>query len=200
MSSSSEPPNPDQLSPLPGVHRHITTHNSDGLAIFHSSTTSGWKTFTPSMAFNVVYTTSISPPNMNNDMDISNHEALCSSGKLGLVNPNGSVCRIVDFGPSSSEEHTKPVMHRTQSLDYGIVLEGVLECILDSGEKRVMRRGDVAVQRGTMHAWRNTSSTDWARMIFVLLDSEKVKVGGKELGEDLQGAPGDLKDMLESQH
>ncbi|KAL8692975.1 MAG: hypothetical protein Q9218_002092 [Villophora microphyllina] len=199
MASSSEPPNPGQLSPLSGVHRHITTHDKDGKAIFHSSEPGDWVTYTPSMAFDVVYTTSASPPNMNNDIDISNHESVRNSGKLGLVNPNGSVCRIVDFGPSTSEEHSKGVMHRTQSLDYGIVLEGEVECRLDSGEKRVMRRGDVAVQRGTMHEWHNTSSTEWARMIFVLLDSEKVQVAGKELGEDLSGGGEKVAEAMKSQ-
>lgn len=76
-------------------------------------------------------------------------------------------------------------MHRTVSLDYGIVLEGEVEAILDSGEKRTMKRGDSLVQRGTKHAWRNTSETEWARMIFVLLPSDKVVVGGKTLDEDL---------------
>ena len=76
-------------------------------------------------------------------------------------------------------------MHRTQSLDYGVVLEGEMEMILDSGEKRIMGRGDLAVQRGTNHAWRNTSDTQWARMFFVLQAAEKVMVDGKELGEDL---------------
>ena len=40
-------------------------------------------------------------------------------------------------------------MHRTQSLDFGVVLEGEIELVLDSGETRLLKRGDVAVQRGT---------------------------------------------------
>lgn len=129
---------------------------------------------------------------MNNDIDITTHEFVMESGKLGLVNPNGSVCRMVDFGPSTADAHAKPIMHRTQSLDYGIVLEGEIECVLDSGEVRLMKRGDVAIQRGTMHAWRNTSSTEWARMIFVLLAAEKVKVGGKELEAGMEGEVPDV--------
>jgi hypothetical protein len=77
------------------------------------------------------------------------------------------------------------MMHRTQSLDYGIVIEGSIEMILDSGETRLLYPGDVAVQRATMHAWRNPSKTEWTRMVFVLQDCQKVKVGGEELGEDL---------------
>ncbi len=85
-------------------------------------------------------------------------------------------------------------MHRTQSLDYGIVLEGEVEMWLDDGTKQVMRRGDVAVQRGTSHGWRNTSATEWGRMFFVLQECERVEVGGKSLGEDVSNA-GDKKGL-----
>ena len=61
---------------------------------------------------------------------------------------------------------------------------------LDDGTKQVMRRGDVAVQRGTSHGWRNTSTTEWCRMFFVLQDCQKVEVGGKSLGEDVGDAKG----------
>ncbi|KAL8755118.1 MAG: hypothetical protein Q9184_004891 [Pyrenodesmia sp. 2 TL-2023] len=194
--TEADKPNADQLSPLPGVHRHITGHNNDGLAVFHSSTPGDWMTLTPSMAFNVIYTTSTSPPSLQDENDIAKHEEVMASGDLGLVNPNGSVCRIVDFGPSTSEAHSRPIMHRTESLDYGIVIQGEIECLLDSGEKRIMRPGDVAVQRGTMHAWRNTSSTEWARMAFVLMSCGKVKVGDRELGEDVSEAPEEIRTKL----
>ncbi|KAL8715714.1 MAG: hypothetical protein Q9220_000381 [cf. Caloplaca sp. 1 TL-2023] len=197
-STNPQPPNSSQLSPLPGVQTHITTHNTDGLAVFHSSTPGAWATLNPSMAFNVVYTTSVCPPSVNNDIDITNHGNVMQSGKLGLVNPNGTVCRIVDFGPSTADTHSTPVMHRTQSLDYGIVLEGEVECLLDSGEMRRMGRGDVAVQRGTMHAWRNRSGTEWARMVFVLTECEKVKVGEKELGASMIGGPEEIRHHVEA--
>lgn len=182
----------NKQSPLPVVQRHITGHNQDGQAIFHSSQPGAWANMGPSLDFNVVYTTSVPKPSMNDDKDISAHESVMDSGKLGLVHPNGSVCRMVDFGPSTADAHAKPIMHRTESLDYGIVLEGEVECVLDSGEVRLMKRGDIAVQRGTMHAWRNASSTDWARIIFVLLAAEKVNVGGKELGADVEGEVPDI--------
>jgi quercetin dioxygenase-like cupin family protein len=85
-------------------------------------------------------------------------------------------------------------MHRTVSLDYGVVIEGEVELVLDSGETRVLRRGDVAVQRGTMHAWRNTSRTEWARMMYVLQECKPVEVEGKVLGEDY----GDMKGVPKS--
>jgi quercetin dioxygenase-like cupin family protein len=132
------------------------------------------------MGFNVIYTTSTFPASLNSDTDITTHDALLSSGKLGLVNPGGTVCRIVDFAPKFD-----CMMHRTQSLDFGVVLEGSIELVLDSGETQLMHRGDVAVQRATMHAWRNPSESEWARMMFVLQDCQKVELEGKVLKEDL---------------
>jgi quercetin dioxygenase-like cupin family protein len=76
-------------------------------------------------------------------------------------------------------------MHRTVSLDYGIVIYGEVELVLDSGETRILKAGDVAVQRGTNHAWRNTSDTKWARMMYVLQPSLPLEINGKPLGEDL---------------
>jgi quercetin dioxygenase-like cupin family protein len=84
-------------------------------------------------------------------------------------------------------------MHRTESLDYGVVLEGTVELSLDSGETRIMNRGDMCVQRATNHAWKNiTENEQWARMMFVLVSSEKVLAGGKELGEELGDMPEDV--------
>jgi quercetin dioxygenase-like cupin family protein len=62
------------------------------------------------------------------------------------------------------------IMHVLKSLDYGIVVEGEMEMRLDSGEAKVMKRGDVAFQRAPMPGWKNRSDTEWARMFFVLED------------------------------
>ena len=192
---SSRPPNETQVSTgLPGLQRHITGHDGDGKAIIHASEPALWSPlFNNAMAFNVGYTTSEFPPQMSGDADITAHQKVMSKGNIGLTNPNGTVCRIVDFGPATKAP--EPFMHRTQSLDYGVVLEGEMEMILDSGEKRIMGRGDLAVQRGTNHAWRNTSDTEWARMFFVLQASEKVLVNGKELGEDVHAAGADSEGL-----
>ncbi|KAI9785716.1 MAG: hypothetical protein M1839_008733 [Geoglossum umbratile] len=171
-----------QASNLRDNTRHITTHDpATGKAVVHSSTPGNWISFDDAkLGFNVVYTTSKFPPNLNDDEDIKTHEEVVGSRKLGLVNYGGTVCRTVDFAPEY-----KCMMHRTQSLDYGIVVQGSIELILDSGETRLMHPGDVAIQRATMHAWRNPSKKEWARMVFVLQDCQVVKMGDKVLGEDL---------------
>lgn len=198
MTSSDRPANPTQVpSNLPGVTRHITGHSPTGRAIVVSSTPGQWTSLmNDTAAFNVVYTTSTFPPDLNNDADLAAHERTISdpARPLGLVHPGGTVCRIVDFGPG-----TEPLVHRTQSLDYGVVLEGEVDMILDDGVVvQRMGRGDVAVQRATNHGWKNvTPDGGWLRMLFVLQSSEKLVVGGKEMAEDLENA--ESKEGLQSQ-
>ena len=61
-----------------------------------------------------------------------------------------------------------PLMHRTESIDYGVVISGEMTLVLDKGEA-LLREGDVVVQRGTNHAWANRSGKP-CRMLFVLVD------------------------------
>ena len=76
----------------------------------------------------------------------------------------------IGAGHALAEDPPHPLMHRTETVDYGIVLEGELVLILDEGEA-VVRAGDVIVQRGTSHAWANRSDRN-ARIAFVLIDGE----------------------------
>lgn len=104
---------------------------------------------------------------------------------------------MIDFGPGAVSP-----MHRVNSIDYAIVLEGVFKMILDSGEERIMQRGDIAIQRATAHRWINVTGNGLlaARMLFVLLDVNDVHVAGDkvegylgELGKDYAGLPGHEK-------
>ena len=172
------------ISGLREIQRRVTTHDDSGKAIVHTIDNSQWQPMrNNAVALNLLYTTSGFPVQMNNNADVEAHKKRVSDGGTGLVVPGGSVCRMVDFSPDNS-----PQMHRTKSLDYGVVIEGEVEMILGSGEVHIMKKGDVAVQRGTMHAWRNPSKTQWARMMFVLLDCEPIQLGETKLKEAL--APG----------
>ena len=62
-----------------------------------------------------------------------------------------------------------------------------MELLLDSNEKRVLKAGDVGVQRATAHSWSNTSKTESARVFFVLIGCEKLVVDSHELGDDYPG-------------
>ena len=77
--------------------------------------------------------------------------------------PCGTKIRINEFPPGV----VSPT-HRTQSVDYGIVLDGEVVLVLDAGET-VLRSGDVVVQRGTDHRWENRGGRV-ARMAFILVD------------------------------
>ncbi|MGY1812602.1 cupin domain-containing protein [Blastococcus sp. SYSU D00820] len=84
--------------------------------------------------------------------------------------PSGTVIRINEFRPGHlTPQGLQSPVHRTETVDYGIVLEGEIWLVLDDGAEVLLRAGDVVVQRGTDHAWANRSDAV-ARMAFVLVD------------------------------
>jgi quercetin dioxygenase-like cupin family protein len=92
----------------------------------------------------------------------------------GLTLPNGTVFRIVEFGPGNSAR-----MHRTDSIDYAVVMSGEIDMELDDSSVH-LTAGDVVVQRGTIHNWANRSSEP-CRIAFVLIDAKPVTAGGRTL-------------------
>ncbi len=76
----------------------------------------------------------------------------------------------IGAGHAVAENPPHPLMHRTETVDYGIVLEGEIVLILDESET-IVRAGEIVVQRGTSHAWANRSSAN-ARIAFVLIDGK----------------------------
>lgn len=172
----------DNTLPIP--KRFITKHNDDGNAIFDTQLNDELpETILSTHVFYLGYVTQGLPVDLEDNTDIETYGNYISNSP-GLSVPGGSVLRIVDFPPGRS------AMHRTLSIDYGIVIEGEMELVLDSGENRVMKRGDVAVQRGTRHQWVNADEEKWARMVFVLQESKQLVVKGVKLEEDL-GSLGD---------
>lgn len=69
-------------------------------------------------------------------------------------------------------EAEAPGFHRTDSIDYGVVLEGEITLELDGGRTSLLRQGDIVVQMGTRHAWRNRGNTP-ARLLFVLVGAHR---------------------------
>ena len=100
---------------------------------------------------------------------------------------------MTDFAPG-----VETPFHRTLSLDHAVLLEGSIEITLDSGESRLLRRGDVVVQRATMHKWRNVSQTQSARLIYFIVDvAQPVLAGGEELKKDMSIMKGEYADGRE---
>jgi quercetin dioxygenase-like cupin family protein len=76
---------------------------------------------------------------------------------------HGTRVRVVDMPPGAGSP-----MHRTETVDYGVVLEGKITLVLDDGSATTVGPGELVVQRGTDHAWENRSSTV-TRILFVLV-------------------------------
>lgn len=87
----------------------------------------------------------------------------------------GTVIRVTEFAPGSA-----PFMHRTETLDYAILLKGECDLELDDGTTVSLNPGDIVVQRGTMHAWVNTGAEPCV-FAFVLIDADPVEAGGQKL-------------------
>jgi quercetin dioxygenase-like cupin family protein len=77
---------------------------------------------------------------------------------------NGVVVRFTEMAPGAASP-----MHRTETVDVGVVLEGETWLLLDDGSETRVGPGDAVVQRGTNHAWANRSDRP-VRMVFVLID------------------------------
>lgn len=85
-----------------------------------------------------------------------------------------SIAEIQEKLPGFIEhlEMENPGMHTTDSIDFGIVLQGEIHLELDNGAERCVRAGDCVIQNGTRHAWRNRSGKP-VTMAFILLGAER---------------------------
>ena len=92
----------------------------------------------------------------------------------GTTRDNGTVFRVIEYGPGVT-----PRNHRTNSIDYAVVLSGEIDMELDA-EVVTLRAGDVLVQRGTIHNWVNRYDAPCV-IAFVLIDARPVEQGGKAL-------------------
>ena len=87
---------------------------------------------------------------------------------------NSTVFRVVQYAPGVA-----PRVHRTQTIDYAVVISGEIDMELDHGEVR-LRQGDVLVQRGTIHNWINRG-TEPCVIAFILIAAQPVESGGMTL-------------------
>ncbi|KAJ9130717.1 Cupin domain protein [Pleurostoma richardsiae] len=173
-------PASDQLKDIRPIRRFITTHSPDGKPGFSNaiSEEAPFKVLPDGAEFALCYATNKFPVEMTGDVDLVTYEQYTKE-LPGITISTGSVLRVVDMRPGALSP-----MHRTVSLDYGVVLEGEVELILDSGESRLLKRGDISIQRGTNHAWKNTSETSWARMLYVLQPAQPLVFEGQILEDN----------------
>ena len=124
-------------------------------------------------AMATLWTTATVPADCNDQTDGRERDA-------GTTLKGGSVIRVVDMLPNAASP-----MHRTNSIDYGVVISGAIELELDNQVVKTIEAGDVIIQRGTIHCWRNPSSTDICRIVFVLTEAKAFEVDGEALPQSL---------------
>lgn len=154
------------------IRRVVTGHNKEGIATF--SMDESFETIViPSgdAKMATIWTTAAVPADCNDETDGRTRDA-------GTTLNGGSVIRVVDMLPNASSP-----MHRTSSIDYGIVMSGLIELELENQEFKTFSQGDIIVQRGTIHRWKNPSSTEICRIIFVLTEAKPYRLNGIDLIE-----------------
>ncbi|KAI1456526.1 hypothetical protein F4805DRAFT_468045 [Annulohypoxylon moriforme] len=169
--------------PAPGLRdpfRYITGHNDKGESIILQSDHGDHRDVMlgGAAAQSIMYSSPENPIELTDNVDLK----YAKDNKPPVHVPNGCVVRMIDFAPGTGSD-----LHRSIALGIGTVCEGEVELALsdDNSMKRVLRPGDVCINRGAMHRWRNTSSEKPARMLFIMLDVKPIIVNGKALEFDM---------------
>jgi len=150
------------------VRRVVTSHDASGRAVVKiDEMVKNVESRRHGVASSVIWSTDTFPVINEGDDDLGLR-------KTGTTLENGTVFRVVRYEPG-----VVPRRHRTDSVDYAVVIAGEIDMELD-GETVTLKAGDVLVQRGTVHNWVNRS-TDVAIVAFVLVAAKPVTVGGKTL-------------------
>jgi hypothetical protein len=98
-----------------------------------------------------------------------------TTGSFKTTHDNGTIFRVVRYEPGVA-----PRNHRTDSIDYGVVMSGSIDMELDKGVVVTLNAGDLLVQRGTIHNWVNHGPDD-CLVAFVLISAKPVIQAGKAL-------------------
>ena len=178
---------------LAPIRRVVTGHDAHGDAVI--ATDGALPTVVelaaiPGTMFHEVWSTAATPVSIDNGPDPT-------IGPLHLPPPTrGTRIRFVDIPPDTEDflkhgaarmkdafgqvgdvhastvrpDSPHPLMHRTETVDYGFVISGEITLVLDKGEAN-LKAGDVVIQRGTNHAWANRSGK-LCRMLFMLVDGQ----------------------------
>jgi len=174
------------------IRRIVSGHNAEGKSVFiiddKVGVPAGRRSSTGTSVVELWQTDS-TPADNSGDRDPTDHP-------FRLPPPaNGSVFRVVEYPPDkarfaamSAQEWSSDAknqgyhrdagnarhagFHKTDTIDYAIVIEGEIVALMDEGEK-LMKQGDVLIQRGTSHAWANRTDKP-ARVAFILIDAKPV--------------------------
>ncbi|MEX0751933.1 MAG: cupin domain-containing protein [Xanthobacteraceae bacterium] len=153
---------------LPPVRRIVTGHDANGVAkVLIDAPVTRIKSSRPGSVSRLIWATDAMPA------DIAVGENIEDAGDRILGTPpppNGTRFAINDIPPG------KPArMHRTETIDYVIVLCGEIDMEMDDSTV-TLKAGDVVIQRGTNHSWINRGNQT-ARLAFVLIDAKPLGIG-----------------------
>jgi quercetin dioxygenase-like cupin family protein len=169
------------------VRRVVTGHDAEGNAIIKRDDLLQSQERLPGYEAMTVWCTREFP--VNNDDDAFNDGEPGPKGQRVLM-------RIGEMQPGANSAE---LMHRTETLDYAVVLSGECELELETGERiRGLKAGDVVIQRGTNHAWIARGSGP-VRFLFVLIDAKPITVGDKVLTDFLDNLGGKISPMPSSE-
>jgi quercetin dioxygenase-like cupin family protein len=148
--------------------RVVTGHDASGRAIVEiDEVAKNLVSSRPGATAGVVWTTEGFPVDNTGTEDAGQR-------KTGTTLDNGTVFRILELAPGVS-----PRNHRTDSIDYAVVMSGEVDMELNDTTVH-LKAGDVLVQRGTIHNWVNRG-TEPCVIAFVLIAAKPVTIGGKVL-------------------
>jgi mannose-6-phosphate isomerase-like protein (cupin superfamily) len=150
------------------IRRVVTGHDDQGRAkVLIDEQVKNVISSRPGANSSVIWSSIGFPVNNDDDRDPSYKE-------IATTLDNGTVFRVVSFGPGVAARN-----HRTNSIDYAVVISGEIDMELDVGSVH-LKPGDVLVQRGTIHNWVNKGSAPCV-IAFTLIASKSVTAGGKTL-------------------
>jgi mannose-6-phosphate isomerase-like protein (cupin superfamily) len=172
------------------VRRVVTGHDAEGRSVILSdgpATSVKEIPSFPGLALTDLWETKGAPASNTGDADAADRPIRLEPPK------NGTILRIVEFPPDSQwrtarsreafaaigaghapdKSSSDPMMHTTATVDYIIVLKGEIYAVMDTGEK-LLRAGDVLVQRGTNHSW-SVRGTEPCIVAAVLVSAKPVK-------------------------
>jgi mannose-6-phosphate isomerase-like protein (cupin superfamily) len=173
------------------VRRVVTGHDAQGRSIILSDgpATSVKETPTfPGLALTDLWETGAAPASNAGSADAADRPVHLEPPK------NGTLFRVVEFPPDSTRPsesdsrkafesigaghalatgHADPMMHKTATVDYAVVIQGEIYAVMEKGET-LLRAGDVLVQRGTNHSW-HVRGKEPCLVAFILVSAEPLK-------------------------
>lgn len=171
--------------PPPDLRRAVTGHDANGRAVIERDGPIASKApdipGLDGVRTGNVWVVDAVPSTDNNNAEDGALRA--ATGALGLVTPKGATVMYTDLAPGATA-----LAHRTNSIDFSVLVLGqlILYAEDESEQATFGTPGDVIVQRGTIHCWKNPGP-GWTRWVSVLVDAEPAQVAGRALANHWNG-------------